>query len=203
MFQRCHRRKPCHQCTLPRHKPHYSAIQFWKTKYRRRYSIYSKSTRQLVRSKIIIPVFILATLIVHSCATIITGKKQALYIVSNPPGASIHVARITVTKIPGDSPNDSTTATIPTTTSLIPDSTISGITPCFIKVRRPLKDSLVITTTLPEHEPTKQILKPRFNESASLNFIIPWNWMIDAMTGSLMRYSLPDTFVLREIKKTK
>lgn len=78
---------------------------------------------------------------------------------------------------------------------------ILGITPCFINVRRPLKDSLKITLSHPNYQPNTQILKPRFNESAGLNFIIPWNWMIDAMTGSLMRYSLPDTFVLKEIKK--
>ncbi len=159
----------------------------------------------MVRTKIIIPVLIVVTLGIFSCATIITGKQQALYIVSNPPGASIHVARITVTKIPLELPYDTNSTAMGTQTikTLVPDSTISGITPCFIKVRRPLKDSLVITTILPQYEPSKQILKPRFNESAGLNFIIPWNWMIDAMSGSLVRYSLPDTFVLREIKKTK
>lgn len=157
----------------------------------------------MVRTKIIIPVLIVATLGIFSCATIITGKHQALYIVSNPPGASIHVARINVTKVTLESPNDTTAMAIQTIKNLVPDSTISGITPCFIKVRRPLKDSLVITTILPQYESSTQILKPRFNESAGLNFIIPWNWMIDVMSGSLVRYSLPDTFVLREIKKTK
>ncbi len=145
----------------------------------------------------------MAALGIYSCATSITGKQQALYIVSNPPGASIHVARITVTKVTLESPNDTTAMATQTIKNLVPDSTISGITPCFIKVRRPLKDSLVITTILPQYESSTQILKPRFNESAGLNFIIPWNWMIDVMTGSLVRYSLPDTFVLREIKKTK
>ena len=157
----------------------------------------------MVRTKIIIPVLIVAALGIYSCATSITGKQQALYIVSNPPGASIHVARITVTKVTLESPNDTTAMATQTIKNLVPDSTISGITPCFIKVRRPLKDSLVITTILPQYESSTQILKPRFNESAGLNFIIPWNWMIDVMTGSLVRYSLPDTFVLREIKKTK
>lgn len=145
----------------------------------------------------------MAALGIYSCATSITGKQQALYIVSTPPGASIHVARITVTKVTLESPNDTTAMATQTIKNLVPDSTISGITPCFIKVRRPLKDSLVITTILPQYESSTQILKPRFNESAGLNFIIPWNWMIDVMTGSLVRYSLPDTFVLREIKKTK
>ena len=157
----------------------------------------------MVRTKIIIPVLIVAALGIYSCATSITGKQQALYIVSTPPGASIHVARITVTKVTLESPNDTTAMVTQTIKNLVPDSTISGITPCFIKVRRPLKDSLVITTILPQYESSTQILKPRFNESAGLNFIIPWNWMIDVMTGSLVRYSLPDTFVLREIKKTK
>ena len=159
----------------------------------------------MVRTKIIISVLILAALGINSCATIITGKQQALYIVSNPPGASIHVARITVTKIPLESPNDTNSTAMGTQTikNLVPDSTISGITPCFIDVRRPQKDSLQITLTHPDYQPTSQTLKPKFNESAGLNFIIPWNWMIDAMTGSLMRYSLPDTFVLREIKKTQ
>ena len=157
----------------------------------------------MVRTKIIIPVLIVAALGIYSCATSITGKQQALYIVSTPPGASIHVARITVTKVTLESPNDTTAMAPQTIKNLVPDSTISGITPCFIKVRRPLKDSLVITTILPQYESSTQILKPRFNESAGLNFIIPWNWMIDVMTGSLVRYSLPDTFVLREIKKTK
>ncbi len=157
----------------------------------------------MVRTKIIIPVLIVAALGIYSCATSITGKQQALYIVSTPPGASIHVARITVTKVTLESPNDTTAMATQTIKNLVPDSTISGITPCFIKVRRPLKDSLVITTILPQYESSTQILKPRFNESAGLNFIIPWNWMIDVMTGSLVRYSLPDTFVLREIKKTK
>jgi len=141
----------------------------------------------------------------YSCATIITGKRQLLYIVSNPPGASIRVDRVTINKVPIESPNDSisTTAETPSIKKIIPDTTILGITPCFINVRRPLKDSLKITLSHPNYQPNTQILKPRFNESAGLNFIIPWNWMIDAMTGSLMRYSLPDTFVLKEIKKTQ
>ena len=148
---------------------------------------------------------IVAALGFFGCATIITGKKQSLYIVSNPPGASIYVARINATQAPQETQVDSfaSTAETPSIKKIIPDTTISGITPCFIDVRRPQKDSLQITLIYPNHQPTSQTLKPKFNESAGLNFIIPWNWMIDAMTGSLMRYSLPDTFVLREIKKTQ
>jgi len=159
----------------------------------------------LVRTKIIISVLIVAALGFFGCATIITGKKQSLYIVSNPPGASIYVARINAHKVPQETQVDSfaSTAETPSIKKIIPDTTISGITPCFIDVRRPQKDSLQITLTHPNYQPTSQTLKSKFNESAGLNFIIPWNWMIDAMTGSLMRYSLPDTFVLREIKKTQ
>ena len=159
----------------------------------------------MVRTKIIISVLIVAALGFFGCATIITGKKQSLYIVSNPPGASIYVARINATQAPQETQVDSfaSTAETPSIKKIIPDTTISGITPCFIDVRRPQKDSLQITLIYPNHQPTSQTLKPKFNESAGLNFIIPWNWMIDAMTGSLMRYSLPDTFVLREIKKTQ
>lgn len=159
----------------------------------------------MVRTKIIISVLIVAALGFFGCATIITGKKQSLYIVSNPPGASIYVARINANKAPQETQVDSfaSTAETPSIKKIIPDTTISGITPCFIDVRRPQKDSLQITLIYPNHQPTSQTLKPKFNESAGLNFIIPWNWMIDAMTGSLMRYSLPDTFVLREIKKTQ
>jgi len=159
----------------------------------------------LVRTKIIISVLIVAALGFFGCATIITGKKQSLYIVSNPPGASIYVARINANKATQETQVDSfaSTAETPSIKKIIPDTTISGITPCFIDVRRPQKDSLQITLIYPNHQPTSQTLKPKFNESAGLNFIIPWNWMIDAMTGSLMRYSLPDTFVLREIKKTQ
>ncbi len=159
----------------------------------------------MVRTKIIIPVLIAATLGIYSCATIITGKQQSLYIVSNPPGASIYVARINANKATLESQVDSLTSTAETQSikKIIADTTISGITPCFIDVRRPQKDSLQITLIHPNYQPTSQTLKPKFNESAGLNFIIPWNWMIDAMTGSLMRYSLPDTFVLREIKKTQ
>lgn len=148
---------------------------------------------------------IVAALGFFGCATIITGKKQSLYIVSNPPGASIYVARINANKATQETQVDSfaSTAETPSIKKIIPDTTISGITPCFIDVRRPQKDSLQITLIYPNHQPTSQTLKPKFNESAGLNFIIPWNWMIDAMTGSLMRYSLPDTFVLREIKKTQ
>lgn len=159
----------------------------------------------MVRTKIIISVLIVAALGFFGCATIITGKKQSLYIVSKPPGASIYVARINAHKAPQETQVDSfaSTAETPSIKKIIPDTTISGITPCFIDVRRPQKDSLQITLTHPNYQPTSQTLKSKFNESAGLNFIIPWNWMIDAMTGSLMRYSLPDTFVLREIKKTQ
>ena len=159
----------------------------------------------MVRTKIIISVLIVAALGFFGCATIITGKKQSLYIVSNPPGASIYVARINANKATQETQVDSfaSTAETPSIKKIIPDTTISGITPCFIDVRRPQKDSLQITLIHPNYQPTSQTLKPKFNESAGLNFIIPWNWMIDAMTGSLMRYSLPDTFVLKEIKKTQ
>ena len=159
----------------------------------------------MVRKQSIIFSGLLAAICFYSCATIITGKQQLLYIVSTPPGASIRVDRITINKVPIESPNDSISTTVetPIIKKIIPDTTILGITPCFINVRRPLKDSLKITLSHPNCQPNTQILKPRFNESAGLNFIIPWNWMIDAMTGSLMRYSLPDTFVLKEIKKTQ
>jgi hypothetical protein len=157
----------------------------------------------LVRKQSIIFFGLTVGLLLYGCATIITGKKQSLYIVSNPPGAKIQAERIMVNKIPVESENDSLMAHTQISKKIVLDSTISGITPCFIQVRRPLKDSLKITLIHPDYQPNSQVLKPRFNESAGLNFIIPWNWMIDAMTGSLMRYSLPDTFVLKEIKKTQ
>ncbi len=31
---------------------------------------------------------------------------------------------------------------------------------------------------------------PTFNESALLNFVIPWNWMIDAYTGAVLRWKI-------------
>ncbi|MCE2876713.1 MAG: hypothetical protein LW772_03455 [Bacteroidetes bacterium] len=31
--------------------------------------------------------------------------------------------------------------------------------------------------------------------------VLPWNWMIDANNGAVLRYDQPDTFLLQEIKK--
>ena len=159
----------------------------------------------MVRKQSIIFLGLLASLLFLGCATIITGKKQSLYIVSTPAGATIQAARVVMNKVPLDAQNDDSSAPVAfnLVVKIVPDSTITGVTPCFIHVKRPMKDNLQLTLTYPGFQPATQILKPRFNEAAGLNFIIPWNWMIDAMSNGLMRYSLPDTFVLKEIKKTQ
>lgn len=73
-----------------------------------------------------------------------------------------------------------------------------------IKLTRPLsvKDSLFLLVSKPNYESKLLYLKPKFNEASTLNFIFPWNWMIDAIEGGILRFQIPDTILLKEIKKT-
>jgi hypothetical protein len=68
-------------------------------------------------------------------------------------------------------------------------------------VPRLQKDTLVMTLQKTGYQPVQHKFSKKFNEASLLNFLLPWNWMIDANNGAILRYSQPDTFLLEEVKK--
>lgn len=159
----------------------------------------------MVRKQFIIPLLLILAVSFTACATLITGKQQVIHVVSNPPGADVHFYRILAPEfIPktGDDSVDSEPAepqVIRTNHTL--DSGIHCITPCYVRVPRLQTDTLAMNVELTGYQPVTHRFKKKWNEASALNFVIPWNWMIDANNGAVIRYPQPDTFLLQEVKK--
>lgn len=159
----------------------------------------------MVRKPFITALFILALLCLNACATIITGKKQVILVQSQPQGAQVSFHRIMapefIPQLASDTQDfDESTAPKAYINSQL-DSGLSCITPCYISVPRLQKDTLVMTLQKTGYQPVQHKFSKKFNEASLLNFLLPWNWMIDANNGAILRYSQPDTFLLEEVKK--
>jgi len=137
----------------------------------------------LVRKQSIIAAVVAIALSFTACATLITGKQQVIRVVSTPAGADVHFFRI------------------PSRINHRLDTAVHCVTPCFLRVPRLQTDTLVMVVEKAGYQPVTHRFKKRWNEASALNFILPWNWMIDANNGAVLRYDQPDTFLLQEIKK--
>ena len=157
----------------------------------------------MVRKQSIIAAVVAIALSFTACATLITGKQQVIRVVSTPAGADVHFFRILGPEFIPMSPGD----TLEPTSSAVPSSRINHrldtavhcVTPCFLRVPRLQTDTLVMVVEKAGYQPVTHRFKKRWNEASALNFILPWNWMIDANNGAVLRYDQPDTFLLQEI----
>lgn len=110
----------------------------------------------------------------NGCALIATGIKQKVTLVTVPPGSEVYINDVLV-----------------------------DTTPCTIKVRRTLRTPPTVEVRKKGYWPEPVPLKKKFNEHAALNFVLIWNWVVDVVSGSVVRYQQPDTIVLKPKKKTK
>lgn len=140
-----------------------------------------------------------------ACATLITGKQQVIRVVSNPSGADVHFFRILAPEFIPVYPIDTLEWELkPTPLPKINgslDSAIHCVTPCIVRVPRLQTDTLAMIVEKTGYQPITHRFRKKWNEASALNFLLPWNWMIDANNGAIIRYPQPDTFLLKEIKK--
>lgn len=149
----------------------------------------------------------MAVLSLSACATLITGKRQVILVNSSPQGAQVGFYRILAPEfIPQLAPDtadfDESKAPKATINKQL-DSALHCVTPCYIRVPRLQIDTLVITIQKTGYQTVEHKFRKKFNEASALNFLLPWNWMIDANNGAIIRYNQPDTFLLQEVKKRK
>jgi hypothetical protein len=101
---------------------------------------------------------IVSTFLMTSCATIFTGTKDTIRIDSNPEGAKVYIDGIQVCK-----------------------------TPCTTTVQRSLSDKL-LKIKLAGYETRVIGLTKEFNTVSIINLGNLIGWVIDAATGSLIKY---------------
>lgn len=109
-------------------------------------------------SLISITAFALVTLFWAGCATVFTGTEDEIYINSDPEGARIFV-----------------------------DGIERGQTPDYLYIKRTI-GSREITLKLNGYEARTFYLQKEFNAVSLLNILIPVGFIVDAATGSLMKY---------------
>ncbi|MFM7638524.1 MAG: hypothetical protein ACKO67_02230 [Bacteroidota bacterium] len=159
----------------------------------------------MVRKQSIIALLLTLAVSFSACATLITGKQQVIHVVSNPPGAEVHFFRILAPEfIPNaqwDSMEKEPTTPMSPRMNFVLDSNIHCITPCYVRVPRLQTDTLAMRVEMTGYQSVTHRFKKKWNEASALNFVIPWNWMIDANNSAVIRYPQPDTFLLQEVKK--
>lgn len=115
-----------------------------------------------------VPLALVVMISFSSCALVLTGRYQRMNIVSEPPDAEVWI-------------NDE-----------FVDST-----PCVVRLKRNYDRSPEVEIRKSGYRTERPKLKRTFNEVASLNFILPWNWLIDGFSGAAMRYRQIDTVALK------
>lgn len=117
-----------------------------------------------------IPLMLLVTLLLGSCALVLTGSKQRLQVVTREPGAEVwHQGKLLDTA------------------------------PCIIRIKRSYEIPQPIEIKKSGYVTERVVLKRGFNEVAALNFVLPWNWLIDGFSGAVVRYKNLDTITLKPL----
>lgn len=114
--------------------------------------------------------FIATTILLQSCATILTGVKDPIYFSSYPAGATVKI-----------------------------DGQELGTTPITKKVKRKVFDKPTATISKEGLESKNIVLEQKLNLWTFL--LIPTGSIVDALTGSLLRYSKKIYFVDMTNKK--
>lgn len=122
--------------------------------------------------KTCLTLFVLFTLTFSGCALALTGKYQRMRIVTDVPGAQVWV-----------------------------NGEFQDSTPCVVKLKRSFDDQPELVVRKIGYKPAEPELKSTFNEVASLNFILPWNWLIDGFSGAVVRYKQVDTLQLKPARR--
>ncbi len=109
--------------------------------------------------------------LLSGCALMINGSRQRLKVVTDAPGATVFI-------------NDQAV----------------DITPCIVKVQR---KSIPPAMRLEKEgfEKTDVPLTKKFNETAILNFINPFGWIIDFGFGAMIKYRPLDTIALKPLNR--
>lgn len=112
--------------------------------------------------------------VLESCATVISGTKQRVQIVTVQPGASVYM-----------------------------DGIFKDTTPCIVKIPRTWEAPPQLILKKDSFQSHEIYLQKHFNEIIILNFINVFGWTIDAASGSFWRYNQPDTVLLEPVKKRR
>jgi hypothetical protein len=102
-----------------------------------------------------------------SCATILSGPKQTIQVITNEPGALVKVNHVLV-----------------------------DTTPCLIKLKRSLEPPSIVLSH-PKYNKQEIELKPKWNEITALNTVFIPFWVVDYFAGTWIKYRPLDTIVLQ------
>ena len=130
--------------------------------------------------KVVLMMIVFTAFIFTSCATILTGTSDDITFNSNPGGAAIML-----------------------------DGFKLGKTPATVSIKRPGFGNKEITLKLDEYEDRTFMLQKEFNTMAICNLASWPGWVIDIVTGTIMKYSKtnysvdldPKAFNLNELEK--
>ena len=130
--------------------------------------------------KIALIILACTAFIFNSCATILTGTSDVISFASNPSGADIMVNGLKI-----------------------------GKTPATVTIKRPGFGEKSVTLKLDGYEERTFILQKEFNTMAICNLGSIPGWLIDVLTGTVMKYSQthydldldPKAFNLNELEK--
>jgi hypothetical protein len=117
-------------------------------------------------------VLLVSAVLLNSCALALTGKYQRMRVVTDVPGAQVWV-----------------------------NGEYQDSTPCVVKLKRSFENQPAIVVRKVGYKPQEPELKGTFNEVSSLNFILPWNWLIDGFSGAIVRYKQIDTLELKPTRR--
>ncbi len=94
-----------------------------------------------------------------SCATVLNGPNQRVHLDSNPGRAAVYL-----------------------------NGKFIDSTPCTVVLHRHDQNTPRITVAKEGYGREDIFLKRKINETAFLNFVLPWNWLVDIGTGAVMEY---------------
>ena len=134
----------------------------------------------LTMKKVILMMIVFTAFVFTSCATILSGTSDEITFNSDPGGASIML-----------------------------DGLKLGKTPATVSIKRPGFGNKEITLKLDGYEDRTFMLQKEFNTMAICNLAGWPGWVIDIITGSVMKYSKtnydldldPKAFNLNELEK--
>ncbi|WP_443936756.1 PEGA domain-containing protein [Pedobacter sp. MW01-1-1] len=109
--------------------------------------------------KVFLAVAFSATVLLSSCATVFTGTTQTVQVNSNPPKADIEVDGVKV-----------------------------GVTPMAVPLKKGFNGQTV-SLKLEGYETKTFTPKVTFNAVSVVNLLIPVGFIVDAATGSMMKYN--------------
>ena len=130
--------------------------------------------------KVVLMMIVFTAFIFTSCATILSGTSDEIYFSSDPKGADIMIDGLKV-----------------------------GKTPATVSIKRPGLGNKEVTLKLDGYEDRTFMLQKEFNVMAICNLGGIPGWVIDILTGAVMKYSKknydldldPKAFNLNELEK--